>query len=220
MSESVSFHPLLPDTAFCEDDLPLLTAHADLPQITGRGSHRFNRYYHACAATFERWCRHKIFPQAQQLYRQALDSAAPIPQWHATLQTVITLHKDNLLSLYTQTTLTGMHPRTILRHADTWDLRRGLPITAAECFPPRAPWRALLLREAAQQIRQQESQGIALYDPQWHKKLRRHFRPQQFYLTEEGLCFFFPLSAIAPAVEGIPTFCLPYSSETGPFLPQ
>ena len=29
-------------------------------------------------------------------------------------------------------------------------------------------------------------------------------------VTEEGLAFFYPMYAIAPAVEGLPTFLLPY----------
>ena len=36
------------------------------------------------------------------------------------------------------------------------------------------------------------------------------FPPLNFYLTEEGLAFFYPMYAIAPAVEGIPVFTVPY----------
>ena len=218
MSDPISIRPVPADIAFCEDDFPLLTASAELPQISG--NHRFQRYYSACTAAFERWCRYRIFPQAQVLYRQALDTAAPIPQWHAALQTAITCHTDHLLSLYTETVLTGPPQRTVLRRADTWDLRNTLPLTAAEFFPPRTHWRALLLHEATRQIQQQQAQGIAAYDPQWSKKLRCHFRPQRFYLTPEGLCFFFPMNTIAPPAEGIPTFCLPYHEECGPFPPK
>ena len=220
MSHTVSIRPVLSDITFCEDDFPLLTASANLPQLDGRGSHRFQRYYAACATAFERWCRYQILPQAQLLYRHAQETATPIPQWHATLQTVVTCHTDRMLSLYTETVLSGAPQRTVLRRADTWDLRHGLPMTITEFFPPHTSWRAFLLREAAQQIRQQETQGIAAYDPQWSKKLRRHFHPQRFYLTPDGLCFFFPMGSIAPLVEGIPTFFLPYHEENGPFLPK
>lgn len=220
MPDTVLIRPALTDTSYCEDGFPLLTADAQLPQIAGRGARRFHRYYDTCAAAFESWCRHKIFPQAQLLYHQALRNALPPPQWHAALQTVITFHEGNLLSLYTEATLIGTPQRVVIRRADTWDLRRALPVTVAECFPARAPWRSFLLQQAAQQIEQQEAQGIAAYDPLWSKKLRRYLRPQQFYLTQEGLCFFFSMHTIAPAVEGIPTFCLPYCRETGPCPPK
>lgn len=219
MAHTVTVLPVLTDLSLCEEDIPLLTAEACLPQITGRDSRRFERYYRACAAAFESWCRHKVFPQTQQLYRQALRNAAPLPQWHASLQTEITFRQKDVLSLYTEIRLTGAPQRTVIRRADTWDLRRGLPMTAAEFFPPHTLRRVLLL-EAAQQIRQQEAQGIAAYDPQWSQKLRHAFRPHRFYLTEQGLCFFFPACTIAPAAEGIPTFCLPYNEETGPYPPK
>ena len=51
--------------------------------------------------------------------------------------------------------------------------------------------------------------GIARYDPEWRKKLRR-FNSRNYYLTEEGLTYFFPMYAIAPAAEAIPAFTLPY----------
>ena len=220
MPDAVHIHPLFTDLAFCEDGLPLLHADAFLPRIDGRGSRRFNRYYDACGAAFENWCRHKIFPQVQLLYRQALNNAAPLPQWQATLKTAVTFHKSDILSLYTETTLSGTPQRTVLRRADTWDLRRSLPVSVAEFFPSRTPWRSSLLRKVAEQIRQQEAQGIALYNPHWNQQLRRAFRPQHFYLSEQGLCLFFPACTIAPAAEGIPTFCLPYNEENGPRLPK
>ena len=136
MSHTVSIRPVLSDITFCEDDFPLLTASANLPQLDGRGSHRFQRYYAACATAFERWCRYQILPQAQLLYRHALETATPIPQWHATLQTVVTCHTDRILSLYTETVLSGAPQRTVLRRADTWDLRHGLPMTITEFFHP------------------------------------------------------------------------------------
>lgn len=41
--------------------------------------------------------------------------------------------------------------------------------------------------------------------------LRRHFNPRNFYLTDSGLAFFYPMYAIAPAMEGIPVFTLPWN---------
>ena len=42
--------------------------------------------------------------------------------------------------------------------------------------------------------------------------MRRRFNAQNYYLTEKGLTFFFPMYAIAPPVEGIPVFTLPYGT--------
>ena len=51
------------------------------------------------------------------------------------------------------------------------------------------------------------------YLPEWRKAVRRRFNPQNYYLTEEGLAFFYPMYAIAPAAEGIPVFLMPYEPE-------
>ena len=35
----------------------------------------------------------------------------------------------------------------------------------------------------------------------WRRRLRQQFNPIRFYLTPEGLAFFYPMYAIAPAAE-------------------
>ena len=56
----------------------------------------------------------------------------------------------------------------------------------------------------------QEDAGTARYREDWRRRLRRSFNARNFYLTAEGLCYFFPMYALAPAAEGIPTFTVPY----------
>ena len=73
--------------------------------------------------------------------------------------------------------------------------------------------------EAAEaEIQRQETAGISRYHEGVRRLLRRHFNPQNFSLTAEGLSFFYPMYAIAPAMEGIPVFTLPYG-QGGPALP-
>lgn len=51
---------------------------------------------------------------------------------------------------------------------------------------------------------------MAQYHPHWRRALRRAFNPRNYYLTPDGLAFFFPMYALAPAAEGIPVFHVPY----------
>lgn len=214
---------VLPDTPqellFCAEDLPVLTGHITLPTRPGRNG-RFNRYYQACAQAFDRCCRRELLPRAESAYYRAVEEAGALPQWEAELRCRVTLQTDQLLSLCSDTVVSGLSQPMALRRGDTWDLRRELLISLSDCFPPRAPWRQLLVQCAAAQIEAWEAQGIARYHDGWPQLLRRAYRPQDFYLTGEGLCFFYALGAIAPAVEGLPTFCLPYNEETGPLIPQ
>ena len=220
MSDHIILQPLEQELSFCADDLPRLTAQAVLPCREGKKGGRFNRYYRACADSFHRTCQHELFPRAEAAYCRALEDAAPIPQWQAQLTTVITLQREHLISLRSDTRVTGMPQRYAACRGDTWDLRRGLLLSLPDCFPPHASWRRQLLELAAAQIENWETQGIARYHDSWRGTLHKAFHAHRFYLTEEGLCFFFPMSSIAPAAEGIPTFCLPYDTSSGPFIPD
>ena len=66
-----------------------------------------------------------------------------------------------------------------------------------------------MLRLAEEAIQQQEEAGIARYHPHCRRALRRHFDARNYYLSDEGLVFFYPMYAIAPAEERIPAFCVP-----------
>ena len=77
-----------------------------------------------------------------------------------------------------------------------------------------------LLELAVGQMEEQERRGLVRCHESWRRDIHRVFHAHRFYLTEEGLCFFFPPGSLAPASEGIPTFCLPYDGQTGPFLPD
>lgn len=220
MSDHIILQPLDQELTFCAEELPLLTAQVILPLWESKKGCRFNRYYRACADSFQRTCRHELFPRAEAAYFRAREEASPIPQWQARLTATITLRREHLISLRSDTQVTGMPQRYMGRQGDTWDLRCGLLLSLPDCFPPHTPWRKRLLEMASAQIEDWEAQGIARYHDNWRQEIHRAFHPHRFYLTEEGLCFFFPLDSIAPAIEGIPTFCLPYDPQTGPFVPN
>ena len=200
------------------DEIPLLSVQMTLPYLEGRNG-RFNRYYRLCAKRFEQYCRRELFPLAQAAYCRALEDSSPIPQWQATITSYATWQRENIVSLVCDTAVTGMTQPIQRRQGDTWDLRRELFLSLPDCFPAGVPWKRQLMEYAAQTIAQQEAAGVARYCDNWSIRLRSAFHPQQFYLGEDGLYFFFPYRTIAPAVEGIPTFCLPYNGNTGPFIP-
>ena len=53
----------------------------------------------------------------------------------------------------------------------------------------------------------------------YRRALRRHFSSRRFYLTPQGLVFFYQPGCAAPANQGPLTFLVPYS-EKGPHLPH
>ena len=192
------------------EGIPVLTAAVELPQPLDADavSRRIRRYYQAQCKAFLRYCERWLFPQAEAEYRAALAASAPLPCFRAELGYRVTYNSDGLWSLYTQSREVTGHT-LLTRRGDTWDLAAGYPVPLSAFFPARSLWRRQLLALAAEDIQRQERAGIARYDPEWRKKLRR-FNSRNYYLTEEGLTYFFPMYAIAPAAEAIPAFTLPY----------
>ena len=189
------------------EGISVLRASVTLPRPVWEDTtaRRIHRFYQLQARSYLRYCESWLLPQAEAAYREALASSAPLPCFTARLDFRVTYQDDRFLSLYTQSREAGLPGQTLLtRHADTWDLFTGYPVPLTSFCPRSGRKRLFAAAEAA--IRQQEAAGVARYHENWRRRLRRHFNPQNYYLTEDGLAFFYPMYAIAPAIEGIPTF--------------
>ena len=197
------------------EEIPVLTASVSLPLAPegagARAARRIERYYRLQCRAYLRYCERWLFPLAASLYREALASSAPLPCLRAELTYRVTYDEGGLWSLYTQSreTCPG-RPALLTRRGDTWDLASGWPAPLSAFFPPRTPWRRRLLALAAEEIRRREAAGVSQYREGWRRALRRRFNSRDFYLTAEGLTFFYPMYALGPASEGICTFVLPY----------
>ena len=199
------------------EGIPALTAEVSLPRpepLSDRVSRRIHRYYQAQCRAFLRYCESWLLPQAAAEYQAALASSGPLPEFKAELSYQVTYQQDGLWSLYTQSKEdTGPGPVFVTRRGDTWDLREGYPVPLRDFFPKGMGWKKRLLSLAAEEIDRRTRAGMGQYHPEWRQALRRHFNPQNYYLTEEGLAFFYPMYALAPASQGISVFLLPYGEE-------
>ena len=199
-----------------KDGIPVLTASVELPapEPTDRIALRIRRYYQLQSRAFLRYCEHQLLPDAKAACQAALAVSAPLPCFHAELTFQVTYNGDRLWSLYTQSRETTLPGRLLVRRwGDTWDLKSGYPLSLGDCFLPRRPWKRQLLSLAAEEIEARQRSGTAQYHEDWRRRLRRAFNPRNFYLTPEGLSFFFPMYAIAPAIERVPVFLLPCGTE-------
>lgn len=199
------------------EGIPVLTANVSLPKpepLADRTARRIHRYYQAQCRAFLRYCESWLLPQAASEYQTALASSGPLPEFRAELSYRVTYNQDGLWSLYTQSReQTGSGPALVTRRGDTWDLTEGYPVPLGDFFPKGSGWKKRLLSLAAEEIDRRARAGVGQYLPEWKQALRRYFNPQNYYLTEEGLAFFYPMYALAPANQGIPAFLLPYGDE-------
>lgn len=199
------------------DGIPVLSAEIALPQPIqpeqgiDSTKRRIRHYYRSQNRAFLRYCETWLFPQAASEYQAALAASAPLPHFHAELTYQITYNTGGFWSLYTQSReWTGPAPPFITRHGDTWDLAAGYPVGISAFFPPRSSWKRLLLHTAAEEMQRREAAGVSRYREDWRRQLRRHFNSQNFYLTSEGLTFFYPMCALTSAQAGIPVFTIPF----------
>lgn len=206
--------PFTAEREWTVDGIPVLYAAAAVPlpePAESRTARRIRRYYQLQCRSFLRYCERFLLPLAKAEYRAALSVSAPLTVFRAELRYQVTYNEGGLWSLYTQSRETLRPGQTLVhRRGDTWDLSAGYPVPLGDFFPPRSPWKRQLLALAATEIERQEAAGTARYHDGWRRKLRRSFNAQNYYLTAEGLAVFFPMHAVAPAIEGIPTFILPY----------
>ena len=190
------------------EEIPVLTAAVSLPEpvpAADRTSRRIRRYYQLQCRSFLRYCETYLLPLAAEEYQAALAASQPLPRLRAELTYQVTYNEGGLWSLYTQSREQGPGGQvSLLRRGDTWDLASGYPAALSSLFPRRSGWK----REAA---------GVSRYHEGVRRLLRRHFNPQSFYLTAEGVVVFYPMYAIAPAMEGIPTFLVPWEAIRGEY---
>ena len=211
------------EKAWEEDGIPVLHATVTLPQLTAtmRRARRFDRYYrHLCRAYFA-YCEQMLLPWAKAQCKAALDTSAAWTHTLCEMSYRITLHEGDIVSLCIDARETNNPvPRLVLRRADTWDLSAMLPMPMGEFFPKHAAYRKRLVALAREAAQTQMAQGVAVYDEAYRILLRRAFSSRNYYLTDAGLCFFYPMYAVAPSAEGIVTFTAPYDAEHGPFAPS
>ncbi len=219
---SLRTEPFAAEREWEVEGVPVLSASVRVPRPVSekdRISRRVRRFYQLQSRSFLRYCERCLFPQAAAEYRAALAASQPLPAFRAELDYRVTYNRGGLWSLYTQTRETaGPGGALLTRRGDTWDLTEGYPVPLKDFFPAGHPWKKRLLALAAEDIQRRERAGAGRFHEGWRKELRR-FSPQNFYLTEDGLAFFYSMYAIAPASEGIPVFLLPYGAPDGPDAP-
>lgn len=193
------------EEVFRDGERVLLTLRSRWPQLEEScpGCRRINRYYDALA---QRWKERWTGP----LLADAKAAAGPeTPPWEARLDFTVTLFQGELFSLYWDVweDVGRRRPRR-LRQGDIWQLPQGTPLTLRELLPQRRWWKGPILEEVRRQIGERLRREEALFYDGWPSLASRKFSPGRAYLTPEGPVVFYPVEALAPALEGFPSFSL------------
>lgn len=195
------------------EEEPVLTLDLRWPKLPDDKApwRRIGRYYRQVSDQWKARWEVALYGQACAALAEARENSRPFRPWQAQLVYTVTYNEDGLLSLYMDAweQAGGAHGMTV-RCADVWDLRDGGPRSLGSFFPPRSRWRRELLTAVRTQIEARIATGESIYFDDWEKRVETAFDPGRFYLTGEGITVFYPLCSLAPYVEGIPTFSIPW----------
>ncbi len=190
------------EKTFMWEEEPVLTCRLALPQ--GTGCRKIDSYYrHLTRILQSRW-RRESRRQQQRLQQARLKSRPFVPRKEVVNFTV-SLESKERLSLYWERAVQQENACYRERFGDNWALPGGWPLSLREVLPA-CHSRGPLVREAIRQAEKRQEQGVSVYYRDFSKQMRSTFSRRRFYLTEEGVNIFYPLSIVAPKAEGIPTF--------------
>ncbi len=102
----------------------------------------------------------------------------------------------------------GAHPSTVL-FAETFRVADGFRVSANDLFSvEQGTWRPAVIQAIRDQMAEQGWENY--YEEYTTEAIDAVFQPDQFYLTEDGIVWFFQAYDVAPYAAGIPTFTIPY----------
>lgn len=194
------------------EKIPVLELSLSCPQLSGgdRGAERINRYYRRLSEAWKsRWSRETYWNACLDLAR-CQQSARPFQAWSARLSGEVLFQDRNTLSLRmdAQEVLGDGRPLQV-RTGDLWKLPDGVPLPVRSYFPGDRRWWIPLTRKLREQGEVRRASGDCFLDPDFGTKLRRALSPHRCCRTPEGLEFYIPQCALAPAAEGVVTLTFP-----------
>lgn len=174
-------------------------------------ANKLNSLYRTKAVMYERSNIVNMYQMAMVEYEYSIANNYPIRQFEAYVDFFVTYNQNCMVSLYFDQYeyAGGAHGLTV-RYSDTWNLLKSKRMELSDFFPGCNNYREYLLQEINRQIQTQIAGGNAMYFEDYEKRVRENFKPNNFYLTKEGIVIYFQQYDIAPYAAGIPTFVIPY----------
>lgn len=172
------------------------------------GLRRINHYYERQAYEFLDYIRGELYNNAVEDY---INHEGEFFPYQAEQNFVVTYNKNCALSLYLDRYefSGGAHGNTV-RSSKTWNIRNGRQYHLEDFF--RVPnITHYILRNIINQIEKQIAEGGNInYFDNYRQLAVEYFDVNNFYLTNRGVVIYYQLYTIAPYVDGIVQFLIPY----------
>ena len=180
------------------------------PELSGKGLgiRAINRYYRALAEAWQHRWKTTLYVQACLDLANRTAEGKPFRPWHANMQTEVTLHTSDRLSLRQESVENwGDNYPVSQCVGETWDIGSGAPLTLSDCLPQCRKKEILTALE--EQLAAQMAREDSLFFQESPTILRRQYDPDRFWVESDGVRIFYPTGLLGSRAEGMPVFILP-----------
>lgn len=172
---------------------------------------RFNMYYRQKAQRNYRYIISKLYPAAVKQYNLHKSQNFPFNSFEFVEVFETTYCKKPIISLfYDIYEFTGGAHGNTTRKGNTWDMKKNSMLALRELFVDGFNYTPVIFKYIESEAKRRQITGKAHYFDNLEENLRKHFDPNNFYLTDKGLAIFYPLYTISPYSDGIQVFIIPY----------
>ena len=172
---------------------------------------KLNVLYRTKANVYEKTLVNNLYQQAMVEYEYSIANGFPIRVFEVFVDYNITYNKNCTLSLYfDQYEYTGGAHGMTVRTSDTWDLIRSRMMKLKDFFICDDAYQEYVITNISIQIAEQIAAGDDMYFDDYFHLVRENFKPNNFYLVDEGIVIYYDLYDIAPYAAGIRTFLIPF----------
>ncbi len=174
-------------------------------------ANKLNSYYRTKAVMYQRTNIMQLYQEAMVDYEYSIANDFPVHEYEAVTEYTVTYNENCMLSLYfDQYEYTGGAHGNTVRTSDTWNLAQSKHAELSDFFPGKSNYKEFIIESIINQIKQQVKENTTMVFDDYPKLVAENFKPNNFYLSKEGVVIYFQQYDIAPYASGILTFVIPY----------
>lgn len=212
-SEPVAVDKIVIESTMNYKDTPVLHYKIEYPRFRHPEYqdqlNKINEWYRRQAAGLQRKYETESYGEAADLYESSIESQFPFHMYDAASSFEVPYNDKGLLSLYFDDYIFtgGAHGSTV-RHSDTWNVKDGCRLSLYRFTDDPAAFRTKILNDIKNQIEVQMKSGEGGYFEDYPQLIEKHFDPESYYLTPEGIVIYYQQYDIAPYASGMPEFVI------------
>lgn len=205
----------LRSTLYCRD-IPVLKYNIQYPSFTTTCSQEaaqsVNLYYADLANSMERYVQNILYPLAAESARYIQTNDPPFHSYEFEMSCRVTYNSGCITSLYLEqySFLGGAHGATV-RTSDTWDFMTGRQLQLGDFYSSVPGYEEDIREWIVSQISQILVNSPSTFFEDYVQRVHDSFKPESYYLSQDGLVVYFQQYDIAPYATGLPEFTLPYA---------